>query len=830
MKFRLANSVVIGLSILLIINGIGSFVTPDENIKVSFIGVGDGESILIQVPDGFNILIDGGSIFSDGEIVLDYLRNLGVSNINVMVVTHAHSLAYGGLIDVLEARDITVESVLYNGYPGAGGSIWRRFEEAVFNKGLTLTTAQYPQSYTWGSSNAQILNPLPGLADTEVSQEINDRSLVILLEYGNVRFLFTGDINANIENDILSREVPVEADILKVPFRGYQNSLSTEFLSAVQPREAVIFVGNRFEPVERETISQLNHSGVRIWLTNKRFITLVESDGHTYEINSLGLSDITLTTETVTTLQTETTLAPTVIPTLTPTATSHPLILWFQENRQQSWFKPLSALSGFFIILVVGSFSLLIWASQVGSAIFDRHWLISLAAKPLLITPGLGRWSLFLGYKRRLKMNPAVAKAAKDYYFGLPAVSPKGDMIKPDPKGDALHTEIVKFLGPQQPVLLEGRGGAGKSTLLARLVYLGLTRNLSKELDGYRPILVTPAYYRGNLIQAIASVLRERDGIAANDAIVQSQLGSGNYLVLFDGVSEIDGDKDQSMGEILRTARNADYSRCRFLVTTRPLGGVDRKISSFELKPLTPTEVQNLLPNYRLGYKQEYLVKRQLESFGDKPIEPLLFSMILGQGEIGEISQTRAQLYERYFRRLLQVEKHEDWWRGWRRSLEVLAQWFMLDTGKRGVGLSREPLLNRMRQEDNNEWPSSKSLVEMLQANYKLPVQHPLDMLQRLKAAGILIEERRWRFAHDTFEEYFAASRVVSVFDLSEQWPPVKPWMSSGEQVQDFLEVMEFVREIGEEDILSKMANSGIPTAWRTLLLGDDLPTKNWSK
>ncbi len=73
-------------------------------------------------------------------------------------------------------------------------------------------------------------------------------------------------------------------------------------------------------------------------------------------------------------------------------------------------------------------------------------------------------------------------------------------------------------------------------------------------------------------------------------------------------------------------------------------------------------------------------------------------------------------------------------------------------------------------------------------------------MLQQLKAARILEEERRWRFTHDTFEEYFAASRVVSTFreseNESEYWPEFDPWVDSHATEKAFLEVLEFVREM----------------------------------
>ena len=782
----------------------------DESLQVSFINVGYGDSTLIRDPSGFDILIDGGKSVA-GPDVIAYLRDQGVDSIEVMISTHADSDSVGGLIEVLEHSDISVESVLYNGYPG-DNSTWREFEKAVAFQGLTLTAAQYPLTYTWGTTTAHILNPLPNLT----SPDQNEASVVILLAHENVDFLFTGDINASIEKEILTRRKPLAAEILKVPFNGSQNASSDEFLSAVQPSDAVISVGsNLYGHPADETIDRLLAFGTQIWRTDESGTIVIISDGRTYDISALGIPATSTVQESATTQQPEAT----IVSTATPTSVPNPIILWIQNNREKAWFKPLVTISRFATTLLIGVLALLLLASKAGSAIFDRHWLIALAAKPLLITPGLGKWALFLGYKQRLKSLPGVEKAAKDY-FGLPAKGPSGILIKPDPKGDSLHTTIAEALGPQTPILLVGRGGAGKSTILARWVHLSLSGFLAESLRGYQPILVTPAYYKGNLVRAITDVLRERDGVATTEDIVRSQLSSGKYLVLFDGVSEVESDKVQALEEILRTARNADYRRCRFLIATRPIEGTHMQDPSFELQPLTKEVIEVLLPRYGLGTEGIYNVRQQLESFGDRAIEPLLLAMMLDQSASEQISQNRAQLYERYFRRLLHVEIHEDWWLGWRRALEVLSQWFMLDTGRRGVGLPREPLLQRMLKEDELEWSGSKSLVELMKRFYDIPIERPLELLQRLKSAGIMVEERRWRFAHDTFEEYFAASRVVSMFAEFERWPEVTSWVDKTEQVLDFLDVLAFVREMERGEFLIELAKADIPPEWRDYLIG----------
>jgi len=77
-----------------------------------------------------------------------------------MVASHADSDHIGGLIDVLNAPDIPVDTALYNGYTG-DTLTWDPFVAAVANEGASLIAAQFPVTYTWGSSTAHILNPGP---------------------------------------------------------------------------------------------------------------------------------------------------------------------------------------------------------------------------------------------------------------------------------------------------------------------------------------------------------------------------------------------------------------------------------------------------------------------------------------------------------------------------------------------------------------------------------------------------------------------------------------------------------------------------------------------
>ena len=267
------------LILLLTLITINVSANQSNSIQVSFIDVGQGDSALIQDDTGFDVLIDGG-IASAGPTVVAYIREQGVDDIEVMVASHADSDHIGGLIEVLNAPDISVDMVLYNGYPG-DTLTWDTFVTAVANEGATLIAAQFPLTYTWGSSTAHIMNPVPELTNPDQ----NDVSVVILLDSGEVEYLFTGDIDSTVEADIVARGTPVAADILKVPHHGSKYSSSEYFLSAVQPAEAVISVGdNPYGHPTDETIQRLLDAGARIWRTDEQGTIVVESDGFTYNI------------------------------------------------------------------------------------------------------------------------------------------------------------------------------------------------------------------------------------------------------------------------------------------------------------------------------------------------------------------------------------------------------------------------------------------------------------------------------------------------------------------------------------------------------------------
>lgn len=249
-------------------------------LAISFIDVGQGDAILIQDPYRFDILIDGGTT-TGGDAVVEYLRELAVDDVDVMIATHADADHIGGLTTVLSMTDIPVQQVYYNGYQG-NSNTWTKFVAAVEAAELILTPMQYPEIFRWGDITAAVLNPEPDL----VEPETNESCVVLSLSYGMHTFLFTCDISTEDEEALLDGGREVRANVLKVAHHGSKNSSCSRFLSAVGMQDAIISVGlrNQYGHPAPETLARIAEAGANIYRTDLHGTVMLTSDGSSYTI------------------------------------------------------------------------------------------------------------------------------------------------------------------------------------------------------------------------------------------------------------------------------------------------------------------------------------------------------------------------------------------------------------------------------------------------------------------------------------------------------------------------------------------------------------------
>ncbi len=242
-------------------------------LYVSYIDVGQGDSILFRVPDGTDILIDGGPVAA-GPTVVAYLQQQGVDDIEIMMLSHADSDHVGGLIAVLQSS-IPVEAVIYNGQHGTT-TTYNALLLQMQARGLTPTPVHVGDAFNWGAMDVAVFNPQLPLDD-----DTNENSVVARLSYGNNRFLFTGDIGISTEQDILALGTPITADVLKVSHHGSKYASSAAFLAAVSPTYAIISVGdNSYGHPTQDTLDRLAAVGAIVYRTDLMGTVVMVGDGN----------------------------------------------------------------------------------------------------------------------------------------------------------------------------------------------------------------------------------------------------------------------------------------------------------------------------------------------------------------------------------------------------------------------------------------------------------------------------------------------------------------------------------------------------------------------
>lgn len=239
-------------------------------LKVTFIDVGQGDSILIQTPDGKFGLIDGGD---EGSNALAYLQSRGVSSLDVVIATHPHSDHIGGLIQIL--KTIPTANIVTNGQSHTTGT-YEAFLDAALASNAKYFEAKRGDYIPLGGVALKVLSPV-----SPSGSDMNENSLVLKLDYGNAAFLFMGDANQDIDRELLSSGQNVLANILKVGHHASGTSTAPEFLAAVQPQIAVYSagIGNDYDHPAQVTKDLFNSLGIQFFGTDVYGTITISTDG-----------------------------------------------------------------------------------------------------------------------------------------------------------------------------------------------------------------------------------------------------------------------------------------------------------------------------------------------------------------------------------------------------------------------------------------------------------------------------------------------------------------------------------------------------------------------
>lgn len=262
-----------------------------RELSVTAIDVGQGSSVLVRFPGYQNMLIDGGgfinSTFDVGKyIVAPYLWHERINRIDIVVLTHPHPDHLNGLpfiVDNFPVREVWITGV------ASESEEYRRFREIIKSKGILLRTLSARNApVIIGGVVVEYLNPPAPVEfseDKATYTEINDRSLVMRMTYGEVSFLFPGDISFSTEERLTALSQDMHSRLLFVPHHGGRTSTSDAFLQRLRPEAAIISVGadNIFRLPHPDVLKRISKLGILTYRTDLNGAVTVATDG-------LGLS------------------------------------------------------------------------------------------------------------------------------------------------------------------------------------------------------------------------------------------------------------------------------------------------------------------------------------------------------------------------------------------------------------------------------------------------------------------------------------------------------------------------------------------------------------
>ena len=245
------------------------------NVTIKFIDVGQGEAILIALPEK-TMLIDAGPTGSAPKIE-QVLQELGRNKIDYLVATHPDEDHIGGMADVISSTQI---GTIYAPNKTNNTATYRKFLTAIQNNNLQITLAEagtiidqtddYKLEILWPKKDA-------------IFPETNDYSIIIKLTVGNKTFLFTGDAPTSA---ILDAN-PGHIDVLKLSHHGSRTGTNEQLVRRLSPTYAVLSyaLDNSYGHPMQSVLNALHKHSVEIWGTGANGTITITCDGTTIDIS-----------------------------------------------------------------------------------------------------------------------------------------------------------------------------------------------------------------------------------------------------------------------------------------------------------------------------------------------------------------------------------------------------------------------------------------------------------------------------------------------------------------------------------------------------------------
>jgi len=273
---------------LIVLNLFGWFVvfnlTKNHFLEINFLDVGQGDSIFIETPNNYQILIDGGPSPNDLIENLSKLMPFYDRSIDLIILTHPEKDHITGLLEALKRYKI--KNILWTGII-KDTSEWNEWNNLIKKEKSYIKIAEAGQKIIFDNLiYFTVLYPFEDL-EGQIFNDSNDTSIVGKLVFKNNSFLFTGDIGKSVEKKLVDKNIEIDSDVLKIAHHGSKNSTSIEFLEKVSPEIAVIQVGkNNYGHPNNEVLARLEQFDITTLRNDKNGDIKIISLGNNLKIKT----------------------------------------------------------------------------------------------------------------------------------------------------------------------------------------------------------------------------------------------------------------------------------------------------------------------------------------------------------------------------------------------------------------------------------------------------------------------------------------------------------------------------------------------------------------
>ena len=248
-----------------------------DKMYVSFIDVGQGNCTLLRC-GGKAILVDSGEVGA-AQTVINYIKNLGIDELNCVLVTHPHTDHMGAMTKILyefKIDDLIMPEIPEEIIPT--NKTYEKFLTAVSDNAGNVIAAKPGETYSYGEMKLEIFAPLRDY------DNLNDMSAVSRISFGDTSVMFTGDATTTVEKDLLKKNINYSATVLNVGHHGSKTSSSEAWLRAVNPKYAVICCGvnNDYGHPHSLITKRLEEFGIEYFETDLLGTIVFESDSRNF--------------------------------------------------------------------------------------------------------------------------------------------------------------------------------------------------------------------------------------------------------------------------------------------------------------------------------------------------------------------------------------------------------------------------------------------------------------------------------------------------------------------------------------------------------------------